>query len=344
MPSRQYRRSEAALLVTSALLLLPLAAAFHGLAVPPATLVGGQKVALSPAMHGPLWPRIRTHRQCSAQTLKMVEEGVDGDVTLKRALASLAGAVFVGGTLYAVSSGAMSSESILATAKAQTAFLQGAGLQGMAAYALADIMLIAACQPGSFFLELYAGFVYGPLVGGTLIIAAKLVAAALCFLLGGVFSDFFAGWLSPIMRKNEAFAQIKDRAASSGFLLTVGLRLSPLPSYVCSYGPAVLKVVQARAHTRAKTRTRTRTRTHTRTHTHSGTLHGLHGSDGGVYRTNGDQQRLHRCRPRRANRSAGGLCGGRRCGGSGQVFPAAFRRFGAILVRIGVAALARPGP
>lgn len=47
----------------------------------------------------------------------------------------------------------------------------------MAIYVLIDIVLIVACQPGSFFMELLAGYVYGIYIGVSLICAAKLTAA-----------------------------------------------------------------------------------------------------------------------------------------------------------------------
>eukprot|EP00277_Geminigera_cryophila_P030141 CAMPEP_0173058046 /NCGR_PEP_ID=MMETSP1102-20130122/1123_1 /TAXON_ID=49646 /ORGANISM="Geminigera sp., Strain Caron Lab Isolate" /LENGTH=294 /DNA_ID=CAMNT_0013923719 /DNA_START=6 /DNA_END=890 /DNA_ORIENTATION=+ len=114
-----------------------------------------------------------------------------------------------------------------------------AGVLGMAGYVLVDIALIVTCQPGSFFMELVAGYVYGLSVGTCLIVTAKLTAAGICFYLG---KHMLADWVNSMLKTNATFNTLKANSDSSGFMLVLGLRLSPVPSYLCSYGSSVMNV------------------------------------------------------------------------------------------------------
>lgn len=156
---------------------------------------------------------------------------------LRRRAGALAGAAFFTAVIAAGLSGAFSVQDVAALAAAKKEYLQSAGKQGLTLFALADILLIVCCQPGSFFLELFAGFVFGVSVGTALIFAAKMCAALVCYVLGNV---FFADWVSALLAKNATFDKFKKEAGSrQGFKLIVGLRLSPIPSYLCSYGASV---------------------------------------------------------------------------------------------------------
>jgi uncharacterized membrane protein YdjX (TVP38/TMEM64 family) len=49
----------------------------------------------------------------------------------------------------------------------------------------------------------------------------------------------FAEWVSSMLKKNTTFKRLKATSGKSGFVLVLGLRLSPMPSYMCSYGASV---------------------------------------------------------------------------------------------------------
>ena len=49
----------------------------------------------------------------------------------------------------------------------------------------------------------------------------------------------FAVWVSSMLKKNTTFKRLKATSGKSGFVLVLGLRLSPMPSYMCSYGASV---------------------------------------------------------------------------------------------------------
>ena len=104
-------------------------------------------------------------------------------------------------------------------------------------------------------------YIYGLAVGVGLILVAKVAAAGICFYLGKVLLDFactprstacqchlcfvcscerllqfmFADWVNSMLKKNATFKTLKKNTGSSGFMLVLGLRLSPVPSYLCSY-------------------------------------------------------------------------------------------------------------
>lgn len=45
----------------------------------------------------------------------------------------------------------------------------------------------------------------------------------------------FADWVDSMLKENATFKTLKEKTGSSGFMLVLGLRLSPVPSYLCSY-------------------------------------------------------------------------------------------------------------
>jgi uncharacterized membrane protein YdjX (TVP38/TMEM64 family) len=45
----------------------------------------------------------------------------------------------------------------------------------------------------------------------------------------------FADWVNSMLKENATFKTLKKKTGSSGFMLVLGLRLSPVPSYLCSY-------------------------------------------------------------------------------------------------------------
>lgn len=49
----------------------------------------------------------------------------------------------------------------------------------------------------------------------------------------------FAEVVNSMLKKNTTFKNIKAQSGKSGFTLVLGLRLSPVPSYLCSYGASV---------------------------------------------------------------------------------------------------------
>ena len=78
---------------------------------------------------------------------------------------------------------------------------------------------------------------YDVALGSALIFIAKMVAAVICHILGGL---FFADWVNSRLAASPTFQRVKRQAGgSSSFKLILLLRLSPLPSYVCSYSAPV---------------------------------------------------------------------------------------------------------
>lgn len=49
----------------------------------------------------------------------------------------------------------------------------------------------------------------------------------------------FAELVNSMLKKNATFKSVKAQSGKSGFMLVLGLRLSPVPSYLCSYGASV---------------------------------------------------------------------------------------------------------
>lgn len=108
---------------------------------------------------------------------------------------------------------------------------------------------------GSFFIELFCGSVYGLFTGFLVILAAKNIAAMLCFLLG---KTLLKEYVTKLAASNNLFKWVrrfkffpnvydpmcacthrnflKETSGSSGLYLVLAGRLSPLPSYVCNYG------------------------------------------------------------------------------------------------------------
>jgi hypothetical protein len=50
-----------------------------------------------------------------------------------------------------------------------------------------------------------------------------------------VLQFMFADWVNSMLKENATFKTLKKKTGSSGFMLVLGLRLSPVPSYLCSY-------------------------------------------------------------------------------------------------------------
>lgn len=156
---------------------------------------------------------------------------------MKKYAGLLVGAAVLAGLCYLSASGQM--PDVKKLVQDNTDYLRKAGVKGMAAYVLVDIACIVACQPGSFLMELVAGYVYGLSVGSGLIVTAKLTAAGICFFLG---KHMLADWVNSMLKENATFKTLKANSDSSGFMLVLGLRLSPIPSYLCSYGSSVMNV------------------------------------------------------------------------------------------------------
>jgi len=104
-------------------------------------------------------------------------------------------------------------------------------------FVLLDLALIVACQPGTLLMEIGAGYVYGVWLGVSLVFVAKIVGAAVCYYLG---QFFFNDWVDSILKKNATFQKLKYKSNRSAFNLVLGLRLSPVPSYLCSYSASAM--------------------------------------------------------------------------------------------------------
>ena len=105
------------------------------------------------------------------------------------------------------------------------------------AFVLLDIALIIACQPGTLLMELGAGYVWGVSLGVSLVFIAKIVGAAACYYLGKFALN---DWVDSIFSKDATFRRLQTKANTSAFALVLGLRLSPVPSYLCSYCSSAL--------------------------------------------------------------------------------------------------------
>jgi len=115
--------------------------------------------------------------------------------TMKKYAGLLVGAAVLAGLCYLSASGQM--PDVKKLVQDNTDYLRKAGVKGMAAYVLVDIACIVACQPGSFLMELVAGYVYGLSVGSGLIVTAKLTAAGICFFLG---KHMLADWVNSMLK------------------------------------------------------------------------------------------------------------------------------------------------
>ena len=158
---------------------------------------------------------------------------------LKKNAPAIVGLLFVAGMVWATYTGIITKDGVQELLEKQRGYFSDSGPTGMVLFIAVDVALIVACQPGSFAMEMFAGYVYGLYVGVGLIVAAKMLAAAVCYVLG---KYLFAAWVSSMLKKNKIFATLKKKSGSDGFMFVLSLRLSPLPSYICSYGPSVMNV------------------------------------------------------------------------------------------------------
>lgn len=107
------------------------------------------------------------------------------------------------------------------------------GLQGNLLMVGVDILFIVCFFPGSFFLELFCGFIYGVQLGAATILVGKTTAAAICFLLG---RTLLKDAVTNMVKSNKAFRKFYEASSASGWQLVLAGRLSPVPSYMCNYG------------------------------------------------------------------------------------------------------------
>jgi membrane protein DedA with SNARE-associated domain len=75
--------------------------------------------------------------------------------------------------------------------------------------------------------------------GVAVILAAKNIAAVICFFIGRTVA---ADTCKRLLKNNKHFKALQKTNQSSGWQLVLAMRLSPMPSYVVSYGSSILNV------------------------------------------------------------------------------------------------------
>mmetsp|Transcript_41916 Transcript_41916/g.99487 ORF Transcript_41916/g.99487 Transcript_41916/m.99487 type:complete len:349 (-) Transcript_41916:63-1109(-) len=117
--------------------------------------------------------------------------------------------------------------------------LNSAGWKGALAVVVVDVVFIVCVFPGSFLLELFCGYVFGVPAGVAVILTAKNCAAVLCYFIGKtIMADTVRGWL----KDSPTFQAMQKTNQASGWQLVLAMRLSPMPSYMVSYGSSVINV------------------------------------------------------------------------------------------------------
>lgn len=102
-----------------------------------------------------------------------------------------------------------------------------------AAFVLAHSVAVALCFPGAMLFELVAGFSFGVWRAIVLVLLAKLLGGVVGFALG---RTVFRAWATRVVASNAKWEALFASIGDDGFQFALLLRLSPLPSYVGTYG------------------------------------------------------------------------------------------------------------
>ncbi len=118
-------------------------------------------------------------------------------------------------------------------------WIRGLGLLGPVVFAAIYAAATVAALPGSV-MTIFAGAVFGPVVGVATVIVAATLGAGLAFLVGRYFArDAVARWLST----KEKFRQLDDLTERQGAIMVAVTRLVPLfPFNLLNYGFGLTKV------------------------------------------------------------------------------------------------------
>ncbi len=103
-------------------------------------------------------------------------------------------------------------------------WVRGAGPVAVVAFAAVYVGSAVALVPASA-LTLGAGFVYGPVWGGLLVVATSNAAALISF---GLARQFGRGWIARRVQAEPRFGAIDRAVARAGGKITLLLRLSPV--------------------------------------------------------------------------------------------------------------------
>ncbi len=101
------------------------------------------------------------------------------------------------------------------------------------AFVAAHSVAVALCFPGAMLFELFAGFAFGVWRAIAFVLLAKLAGGVAGFALG---RTVFRAWAQRVVASNAKWAALFASIGDNGFQFSLLLRLSPLPSYVGTYG------------------------------------------------------------------------------------------------------------
>ena len=123
--------------------------------------------------------------------------------------------------------------------KALQGWIGGMGIWGPLVFVVLYAAATVAALPGSV-MSVFAGAVFGPVVGVVTVIVAATIGACLAFLVGRYFArESIARWLS----QKEKFRQLDDLTERQGAIIVAVTRLVPLfPFNLLNYGFGLTKV------------------------------------------------------------------------------------------------------
>ena len=123
--------------------------------------------------------------------------------------------------------------------KALQGWIRGLGFWGPLVFVLLYAVATVAALPGSV-MSVFAGAVFGPVIGVAVVIFGATLGAGLAFLVARYFArDAVAGWLST----KEKFRQLDDLTEKQGAIMVAVTRLVPLfPFNLLNYGFGLTKV------------------------------------------------------------------------------------------------------
>lgn len=118
-------------------------------------------------------------------------------------------------------------------------WIKGLGVLGPVVFIILYAVATVAALPGSV-MSVFAGAVFGPVVGVVVVIFAATLGASLAFLVGRYFArDAVSRWLST----KEKFRQLDDLTERQGAIMVAITRLVPLfPFNLLNYGFGLTKV------------------------------------------------------------------------------------------------------
>jgi uncharacterized membrane protein YdjX (TVP38/TMEM64 family) len=105
-------------------------------------------------------------------------------------------------------------------------FVERHPIESVAVYLGAYVLLIAACAPGLSVLSIAGGFLFGPWLGGAVVLAALNIGAIIVFL---ACRTAFGDWAS--RRAGATVARIEAGFARDAFSYLLALRLMPVAPF-----------------------------------------------------------------------------------------------------------------